>query len=240
MVLLNRKVWWDGNSLIGQRFYPHSILMKITNNQLKWKFRFYLKAVVWKYFHKNKFADRRHFPRQKIEITTMACDNSTEIRYCDENYPVYIQIMYIYVLSVLIVVGLSGNFISLLVFEIQRGNKGSKTLGLLICFAVADSLFLSSNISVACYQQFQSMFIWARELAWSIHIRPYFTAMASIFQAFAAYMVFAVTLHRYLIITKPLVANIWMSGRKMAAMVLGLFLFSIGFNIPDSLSYMLP
>ena len=69
----------------------------------------------------------------------MACDNTTEIRYCDESYPVYIQIMYIYVLSVLIVVGFSGNFVSLLVFEIQRRNKGSKTLGLLICLVVADS-----------------------------------------------------------------------------------------------------
>ena len=162
----------------------------------------------------------------------MACDNTTEIRYCDESYPVYIQIMYIYVLSVLIVVGFSGNFVSLLVFEIQRRNKGSKTLGLLICLAVADSLFLSSNIFSHMLPTISKYVYLGQELAWSIHIRPYFTAMASIFQAFAAYMVFAVTLHRYLIITKPLVANIWMSGRKMAAMVLGLFLFSVGFNIP--------
>ena len=162
----------------------------------------------------------------------MACDNTTEIGYCDESYPVYIQIMYIYVLSVLIVVGLSGNFVSLLVFEIQRRNKGSKTLGLLICLAVADSLFLSSNIFSRMLPTISKYVYLGQELAWSVHIRPYFTAMASIFQAFAAYMVFAVTLHRYLIITKPLVANIWMSGRKMVAMVLGLFLFSVGFNIP--------
>ena len=162
----------------------------------------------------------------------MVCNITSEIRYCDESYPMYIQIMYIYVLSIIITVGLSGNVVSLFVFEIQRRNKGSKTLGLLICLAIADSLFLSSNIFSRMLPTISKYVYLGEELAWSIYVRPTFTALASIFQAFAAYMVFAVTLHRYLIITNPLKVNIWLSGRKTAGLVLGLLLFSIIFNIP--------
>ena len=162
----------------------------------------------------------------------MVCNITSTIRYCDEGYPVYIQIMYIYVLSVILAVGFSGNVTSLVVFEIQRRNKGSKTLSLLICLATADSLYLFTNIFSRMLPTISKYIYLGEELTWAIYVKPYFTALASIFQAFAAYMVFAVTLHRYLIITKPLKANIWMSGRKVVGLVVGLLLFSIAFNIP--------
>lgn len=163
----------------------------------------------------------------------MECMNSSgEVRHCDENYPIYMEIMYIYILSVVIVFGLSGNLVSLFVFDIQRRRKGSKTLILLICLAVADSLFLTSNVFSRTLPTISKYIYLGEELAWSIYVRPYFTALSSIFQAFASYMVVAVTLHRYVIITKPLKANIWMSGRKTAGLVIGLALFAIVFNIP--------
>ena len=162
----------------------------------------------------------------------MACNNTTEVVSCDESYSIYIQIMYIYVLSPLITFGLVGNFISLLVFHVQRRKNGSKTLGLLICLAIADSLYLITNIFSRIFPTISKYIYLGKKLTWSLHFRPYFTVLAATFQAFAVYMVFAVTLHRYLIVTKPLIANIWMTGKNTISMVLGLFLFSIVLNIP--------
>ncbi len=140
--------------------------------------------------------------------------------------------MYIYLLGALVPVGIFGNVLSFCVFEIQRRRKGSKTLVLLMCLAFADTLYLLSNIFSRMLPTISKYVYLGEELAWSIHIRPYWTALASIFQAFASYMVLAVTLHRYVIVAKPLKANLWMNKRNTAALVLGLFLFSVAFNIP--------
>ncbi len=156
----------------------------------------------------------------------------TDMRYCNQNYPVYIQVMYIYLLSPIVAFGFTGNMLSALVFEIQRRRKGSKTLILLICLAIADSLYLLSNIFSRLLPTISKYVYLGQHLAWSLHVRPTFTALASIFQAFAAYMVFAVTLHKYLIITKPLQLTVWTSSRKVAGLVIFLLLFSIAFNIP--------
>ena len=161
----------------------------------------------------------------------MSCLNATEVN-CDEVYYAYVPAMYIYVLIVIIVFGLSGNFLSLIVFEAQRRGKGPATLGLLTCLAIADSLYLISNIFSRLLPTLSKYVYLGEQLLWSMEIRPYCTVWASIFQAFSAFMVFFVTLHRYLIIAKPLQANIWMSKKKISVIVIGIFLFSIAFNIP--------
>ncbi len=160
------------------------------------------------------------------------CVNSSEIRYCDQSYPTYIQIMYIYILSPLIGFGVLGNLISLTIFLIQLRRKEGRSLTLLIALAVADSLYLLSSIFSRLLPTISKYIYIGQYLEWSIYIRPYATAMASILQAFASYMVLSVTLQRYILIKKPLQSGAWLSMRKMIILILGPLLLSIGFNIP--------
>ena len=162
----------------------------------------------------------------------MACNKTEDIWECEEHYPTFMQVMYIYVLSILLAFGLSGNVLSLIVFEIQRQRKGSKTLVLLICLAIADSLYLLSSIFSRMLPTLSKYVYLGEQLYWSMEVKSYSTAFASIFQAFAAYMVLAVTFHRYLIVTKPLQVHIWMSGKNTTCLILGVLTFSVAFNIP--------
>ena len=110
----------------------------------------------------------------------MSCLNATEVN-CDEVYYAYVPAMYIYVLVVIIVFGLSGNFLSLIVFEAQRRGKGPATLGLLTCLAIADSLYLISNIFSRLLPTLSKYVYLGEQLLWSMEIRPYCTVWASIF-----------------------------------------------------------
>ena len=140
--------------------------------------------------------------------------------------------MYVYVLSFLLLFGFSGNFLSLIVFEIQRRRNGPTTLGLLICLAVSDNLYLLSNIFSRLLPTLSQYIFLGEQLLWATEIRPYSTVCAGICQAFSACMLGIVTLHRYLIITKPIKANIWMSTKKAACLVIAAFLLSIVLHIP--------
>ncbi len=160
------------------------------------------------------------------------CVNSSEIRYCDQSYPTYIQIMYIYILSPLIGFGVLGNLISLTVFLIQLSRKDGRSLILLIALSVADSLYLLSSVFSRLLPTTSKYIYLGQYLEWSIHIRPYATAIASILQAFASYMVLSVTMQRYILIKTPLQSGRWLSTGKIAFLILGPLMLSIGFNIP--------
>ena len=162
----------------------------------------------------------------------MGCANKTDLN-CDEIYALYVPIMYVYVLSFLLLIGFSGNFLSLIVFEIQRRRrKGPATLSLLICLAVSDNLYLLSNIFSRLLPTLSQYIFLGEQLLWAMEIKPYSTVCAGICQAFSACMLGIVTLHRYLIITRPIRANIWMSTKKVACLVIAAFLISIVLHIP--------
>ncbi len=120
------------------------------------------------------------------------------MRHCDEVYPIYMQIMYIYILSILIALGTLGNLISLKDFLVQIRRKGRRSLVLLIALAVADSLYLFSSIFSRILPTISKYVFIGEHLSWSIYIRPYATVIASMFQIFASYMVLSVTLQRYI------------------------------------------
>ena len=126
--------------------------------------------------------------------------------------------------------GISGNSISFLVFIKQRNSKTSKTTTLLICLAVADNLFLASNIFTRLLPTLCTYIYKGEQLSWSIHLRPYATAIASILQTFASYMVLIVTLQRYVMVTKPINYMSVLSNRRINSILLATGLFSIGFN----------
>ena len=162
----------------------------------------------------------------------MICNITEDVWECDNYYPTFMQIMYIYVLGMILIFGFLGNILSLTIFEIQRRRKGSTTLVLLSFLCIADTLYLLSSIFSRMLPTISKYVYLGRHLAWSMHEKDWATAFASIFQAFAAYMVVVVTLHRYIIVTKPLEAHLWMSKRNTLLLVVVVFFFSIGFNIP--------
>ena len=147
---------------------------------------------------------------------------------------IYIQVMYIYILIVMIWLGLLGNVMSFIVFALQRRQKAQKmtpnTVGLLMCLAAADSLFLISNIFSRVLPTISKYIYLGEKLKWSLLIRSYSTIWASIFQGFATFLVFVVTLHIYFIVTHPAKAKMCTSRTKF--LVPGILLFSISYNIP--------
>ena len=161
----------------------------------------------------------------------MGCSNKTN-NDCDEIYALYVPVMYVYILSFLIIFGFSGNVLSLIVFEIQRRRKGLRTLALLICLAVADNIYLVSNIFSRLLPTLSQYIFLGEELLWAMEIRPYAIASAGICQALSAFMLGIVTLHRYLIVTKPITANMWMSGRRIIYLLIAAILLSIVLHIP--------
>ena len=78
--------------------------------------------------------------------------------------------MYIYILSILVSFGLSGNCISLIIFKIQRRRKGPTTLVLLICLVVADSLYLTTNIFSRMLPTFSTYLYLGEKLKWFLYI----------------------------------------------------------------------
>ena len=142
------------------------------------------------------------------------------------------QVMYIYILSPLMVFGVLGNVICVTVFLLQLKGKHGRSLILLIALAVADTLYLLSSIFSRLLPTMSKYVFSGEYLDWSIYIRPYATAIASILQGFASYMVLSVTLQRYVLVAKPLKTRLWLSTRKLAFLIVGPLLLSIGYNIP--------
>ena len=130
--------------------------------------------------------------------------------------------------------GFLGNVMSLIVFALQRRRKAEKrtpnTVGLLMCLAAADSLFLISNIFSRVLPTISKYIYLGEKLKWSLLIRSYSTIWASIFQGFATFLVFTVTLHIYFIVTDPAKAK--MCTSRTTFLVPGILLFSISYNIP--------
>ena len=151
---------------------------------------------------------------------------------CDTGYYLYLEVMYIYILCALLAFGIFGNSLSVVVFIKQSRKKtSSKTTAMLICFAAADTLFLASSIFTRLLPTLSTYVFLGKTLSWSIHFRPYATAIASMLQTFASYMVLLVTLQRYILITKPIAYLSVLSNGKMYCAVGGVALFSVAFSI---------
>ncbi len=142
------------------------------------------------------------------------------------------QIMYIYILSPLMAFGVLGNLVSLCVFLLQLKGKHGRSLILLIALCLADTLYLLSSLFSRLLATISKYVFLGESLDWSIYIRPYANAMASILQGFASYMVLAATLQRYILVAKPLRTGLWLSTRKHVLLIIGPLLLSIGYNIP--------
>ena len=140
--------------------------------------------------------------------------------------------MYIYILCALLAFGIFGNSLSVIVFIIQSRKKtSSKTTAMLIFLAAADNLFLASSIFTRLLPTLSTYVFLGQKLSWSVHFRPYATAIASMAQTFASYMVLIVTLQRYIMITKPIAYLSVLSNGKMHCAVGGVALFSVAFSI---------
>ena len=157
------------------------------------------------------------------------CQSTSEAK-CDKDLPVYMQIMYIYLLSVLLVFGTLGNLISLFVFVKQRNEKSSRTIALLICLTVADSLYLLSSIFTRLLPTISTYVYIGEKLSWAIYARPYATTVSSMLQTFASYMLLLVTIQRFILVTKPITFTLYLSHERLLYIILGIILFSIGLN----------
>ena len=163
----------------------------------------------------------------------MDCLNTSGWENCDTTYQIYIRCMYIYILTGMIGLGLLGNVLTLLVFTIQkreRRNNKSSTTDFLICLAIADSLYLITNIFSRVLPTMSKYIYFGEKLTWSLQIRTYSTVWAGVSQGFAALMVLAVTLQIYLTTTELFKANTLTSKKKF--LFAGILLFSVLYKPP--------
>ena len=110
-----------------------------------------------------------------IVLTTIMeenCSNNMSSE-CDTGYYLYLEIMYIHILSVLLAFGIFGDSLSVIVFIKQRRKKTSpNTTAMLICLAAADNLFLATSIFSRLLPTLSTYVFLGQKLSWSIHFRP--------------------------------------------------------------------
>ena len=158
------------------------------------------------------------------------CQNAPKL-HCDNSLPIYMQIMYIYILAAIIVLGTFGNVVAVMVFMAQRNEKSSKTRTLLICLGIADTLYLLSSIFTRLLPTLSTYVYFGERLSWSIFAKPYATAVASMLQTFATYMVLVVIMQRYVLVTKPITFTAYFSAKRLCYIISGIAGFSVVFNI---------
>lgn len=167
-------------------------------------------------------------------------ENSTEcsshILHADHKDPstcsAFKTLIDIYLVSILCVVGIVGNVLSIVVLGRDKTMRRT-TAFLLQMVAVADALYLSTCLLIQTANTITLCTDWFAGLQsiWP-HMEPFIWPLASMAQTCTVWLVVVLTADRYVAICKPLHSNHWMTTPRMRKVVLLVFILAIAYNIP--------
>ena len=139
--------------------------------------------------------------------------------------------VYVFLGSVICLVGFIGNILSIIVLRRDRDRKNTTTW-LLQALAVADSLYLLASVLIQTLQtiKFDTNW-WPAFTRIYPRARPYVWPIASIVQTTTVWIVLLITVDRYIAVTRPI--NTYIKKRKHTKVCVVLIFVAAGlYNIP--------